>query len=51
MRRWFRSEIDSDKIALRSLALTLRAFGKSAKVDGRWADPIVGPIPSERGSK
>jgi len=51
MRRWFRLENDSDKIAHRSLALARRAFGKSAKVDGRWADPIVGPIPSERGPK
>ena len=51
MRRWFKSEIDSDKIALRYQALTPRAFGRSAKVDGRWADPIVGPIPSERGPK
>jgi hypothetical protein len=47
MRRWFRSEIDSDKIALSSLDLRSEAFGRPAKVDRRCPPSIVEPIPHE----
>jgi hypothetical protein len=45
VRRWFRSGTGSDKIALSSLDLSLKPFGRPAKVDRRCPVLIVEPIP------